>query len=78
MMIRSSDMNKTPGSSPPIPSAIKDAIARLEEKCAVIDAAEAAWDSRQLSDDTKLRILISVRRTLIDVIVGLEENADIQ
>lgn len=53
---------------------MRAAATRLEESCAVIDAAEAAWGSPALQDDAKLRIIISLRRTLIDVILGIENS----
>lgn len=45
---------------------------RLEEKCAVLDAAQAAWSSPALPEDAKLRILVDVRRALVDAAAELE------
>lgn len=68
-------MNSNADAPPDMECAAQEAAVRLEEKCAVIDALEAAWSSPSLSDDTKLRIIVSIRRTLIDVIVGLEQSS---
>lgn len=54
---------------------LRAAAERLEECCAVIDAAEAAWLSPAIQDDAKLRIMTSLRRTLIDVILGIESGS---
>lgn len=54
-------------------SAVRAATTRLEESCAVIDALEVAWHSPNLSDDARLSVVIHVRRSLIDVIAGLDD-----
>lgn len=58
--------------SDPVGDIMAAAIVRLEEKCAVIDMAESAWQCSRISDENKLRVMIDVRRTLVDVIEGLQ------
>lgn len=62
--------------SPPqqVHAAVKAAIERIEEGCAVMDTLESAWESPEMADDTKLRTLLSVRRSMIDVAAGLHES----
>lgn len=55
-----------------INSTLQAVIDRLEEKCSVIDAAEASWQSERLSGTARLRILVDIRRTLIDSAIELE------
>ncbi|WP_341667375.1 hypothetical protein [Alcaligenes sp. SDU_A2] len=70
------DMTSNQNTKPPadLSFLMRAAAERLEESCAVIDAAEAAWMSPALPDDAKLRIMLSLRRTLIDVILGIESG----